>query len=333
MPKKSNEFQRLVYLLQRASSPLGASVTESALELDGTTREPREIDVCIKCHGENDVHFRIAVEAKDEKRPMSLERFDAFLGKYLVPGGVTVDKLVVVTKAGFTPRVEERARLLNREGKHPPIDLIKMTDALKPSTWGNCFPDSTTMRFSLPTEMHLTGTRPPLPGHSLAGIVRGKSMIIDEATGHRVSLELFISQHLYPLLLRTKSKQIALLRDRASRSGRTEETPFTCEMVPPALLAHCGRWDRIHGFEGVLRQPTDRHRMKFTRKSIIDVLTGKQRRFAVAEIKSDSLDWQMTFPHGPDSEFAQFEFRKPFMVRLSCSTTKMSAGDRPSGRE
>jgi hypothetical protein len=100
MPKRTNDFQELVALVQKALAPDGAVVTESALVEAGCDGETREIDVLIDTKV-GEYRIRIAVEAKDEGRPMDSTRFESIIGKYLVEGGVRVNKVAVITHQGF----------------------------------------------------------------------------------------------------------------------------------------------------------------------------------------------------------------------------------------
>ncbi len=113
MPRRTNDFQELVALIERAFAPDGAQLIESAMVDSSNGMIAREVDVLVdSIVGE----YRIrAVEAKDESRPMDMTRFEAILGKYFVNGGVEVDKLVVVTRCGFSSSVVERAALVKVE--------------------------------------------------------------------------------------------------------------------------------------------------------------------------------------------------------------------------
>lgn len=132
MPKRTNDFQELVAIIHRALAPKGATVTESALVEIGTEGETREIDVLI----ETAVIYRmkIAVEAKDEHRPMDSTKFESIIGKYFTEGGVKVNKVVVVTHHGFYQPVIERARKLG-------IELLTLTEA-KEVDWSQFRPPS-----------------------------------------------------------------------------------------------------------------------------------------------------------------------------------------------
>jgi hypothetical protein len=118
MPKKTNQFQELVALIERSLAPQDARVTESAL-LSG---DQREIDVLIESKT-GAFTMKVAVEAKDERRKMDIVRFESLIGKYSSGSGVVVDKVVVINRAGFSKQVRERAK---REG----ITLHTLDEAL-----------------------------------------------------------------------------------------------------------------------------------------------------------------------------------------------------------
>jgi len=106
MPKRSNEFQRVVYSIQRALAPKGAKVTESYMTSDGIT--DREVDVLIEGkYGQ--YRLKIAVEAKDHARPLSVVDIESLIGKYQSGTGLKVNKIVVVSKSGFSRAAKEKA--------------------------------------------------------------------------------------------------------------------------------------------------------------------------------------------------------------------------------
>ena len=66
MPKRTNDFQRLVYLV-RVNLANGATVTESKMLRDRVTKRMREVDVCISGHvGTHPV--LVCVECRDHQR-------------------------------------------------------------------------------------------------------------------------------------------------------------------------------------------------------------------------------------------------------------------------
>ncbi|NQT11115.1 MAG: hypothetical protein HQ582_00100 [Planctomycetes bacterium] len=135
MPRRTNDFQELVSLVQKALVPSGAKVTDSALVDVPGMSEPREIDVLIET-AVGPYHLKIAVEAKDNRRKMDSTQFEALMGKYLVEGGVKVSKVVIVTHNGFYEPVIERAKQLGVElltlGEAKNVDWAKFYKASAP---------------------------------------------------------------------------------------------------------------------------------------------------------------------------------------------------------
>jgi hypothetical protein len=111
----------LVALVQRALAPEGAIVRESHLVDAKGEKQAREIDVLIETKV-GEYRIKIAVEAKDEGRPMDSTKFESIMGKYLVEGGIKVNKIVIVTHRGFYEPVVERAKKLD-------VDLLTLTEA------------------------------------------------------------------------------------------------------------------------------------------------------------------------------------------------------------
>lgn len=108
MPQRTNGFQQLVHMIQMAFAPTGAKVTESAMESEG------EIDVLIEVTV-GPYLLKIAVEAKDTKRPLDLPEINQMIGRYKTIGGQPIDKLVVVSRNGYSKRARERAVEANIE--------------------------------------------------------------------------------------------------------------------------------------------------------------------------------------------------------------------------
>ena len=105
MPKRSNDFQKLIHFLETQLSP-GATVTESKEVAEDDTGDTREIDVAI----EGDVgghEVFIGVECRDHARPGDKTWIDGLIGKY---ERLPVDKVVAVAAAGFTKGAAQKAQ-------------------------------------------------------------------------------------------------------------------------------------------------------------------------------------------------------------------------------
>jgi len=71
MPKRSNEFQRLIYLIQKQVSP-NASVNESKLLLDDRSRAKTEVDIVIESEIAG-ISIVVGVECTASQRPATVE--------------------------------------------------------------------------------------------------------------------------------------------------------------------------------------------------------------------------------------------------------------------
>lgn len=127
MPARTNEFQELVALIERALAPQGAKIRQSVMESVPGLSSPREIDVLVEGQF-GSVHMKIAYEAKNERRRIDVITVESLIGKYRGPGSVSVDKFVLVSSRGFTKGAIEKAKLAD-------IELITLQEA-KSKDWG-----------------------------------------------------------------------------------------------------------------------------------------------------------------------------------------------------
>jgi hypothetical protein len=150
MPKRTNDFQQLVHMIQSAFAPVGAKVTESAMVPGQGTM--REIDVLIESEFVL-YSIKIAVEAKDEGRPLEVGHIEQIIGKYLGTGSIPANKVVVVARHGFTKAARERAADAN-------IDLFTL-HAVTRSDWTNLVPQHLVIKIP----PHIDGWEfvPPVP--------------------------------------------------------------------------------------------------------------------------------------------------------------------------
>lgn len=174
MPKRTNEFQKLVSLIHKAFAPQRAKVTESALDDHG-----REIDVLIESQV-GPYRIKIAVEAKDEGRKMDSTKFESIIGKYFGEGGVKVNKVVVVTHRGFYQPVIDRAKDLG-------IELLTLQEA-KETDWQQ-FPVRGTISFSMPPHICQIHFAPPIEVDSPKRLWHKARMICPHGHDHGTPME------------------------------------------------------------------------------------------------------------------------------------------------
>jgi hypothetical protein len=107
MPKRSNEFQRLIHLIFEHLAPT-ASVRESAMVMEAGIPTPteREVDILVESEIAG-VPFRMAVECRGRGRKDDIGWVDCLVGKY---AHLPIDKIVAVSKSGLTPAAIEKAQ-------------------------------------------------------------------------------------------------------------------------------------------------------------------------------------------------------------------------------
>jgi len=119
MPKRTNEFQRIVAYIYSQIVPAGGRVTESAFLREDGTGEPREVDVLIE-HNIAGHDIKIAVECRDYTRDQNLEWIDNLIGKY---SHLTANKVVAVSSSPFSEASKTKAAKVN-------IEAITVNEAL-----------------------------------------------------------------------------------------------------------------------------------------------------------------------------------------------------------
>src|SRR5688500_1563002 len=109
MPKRSNDFQKFVALIERLAASPTARVIESSLEPESKIKMAREIDILIE-DTINGFALRLAIECRDHVRKQDVTWIDELIGKYR---DVEVDTIVAVSRSGFTDGALAKARQEN----------------------------------------------------------------------------------------------------------------------------------------------------------------------------------------------------------------------------
>lgn len=109
MPARTNPYQELVVLIERALAGPGVEIKQSVLEaVPGQTRL-REVDI-LRTTTEGTRVTRVAIEVKDEKRPIDVERVEMYFGKFTGKSAFPVDQVILVARRGFTSTAREKAK-------------------------------------------------------------------------------------------------------------------------------------------------------------------------------------------------------------------------------
>lgn len=104
MPRRTNPFQKLIHTIQHELAH-EAVVTESKMLSNILTGSPVEVDVVIEAET-GGIPLIIGIECKAEARTVTVEWVREMLGKHR---DLPTDKLVLVSRSGFTPEAERYA--------------------------------------------------------------------------------------------------------------------------------------------------------------------------------------------------------------------------------
>lgn len=108
MPPRSNEFQRLMFYLQRHRAPEMA-ITESRMLLPKDGGSPREVDICIEgpFAGHNAV---VSIECADLSRTADVTWVEKMAAKHAY---LPTNVLILASASGFTADARRRAEAEN----------------------------------------------------------------------------------------------------------------------------------------------------------------------------------------------------------------------------
>lgn len=105
MPKRTNDFQKLILLLHQQLGPEGATVTESNLIRDEDTGDLREVDITVE-YGEGDRHITVLIECRNHRRAQTVHWVEELIGKYVNRQGRAI---VAVSASGFSRSAKRKA--------------------------------------------------------------------------------------------------------------------------------------------------------------------------------------------------------------------------------
>jgi hypothetical protein len=110
MPKRSNEFQKLILLVKQQITE-NATVTESKMLTDRVTGTEREVDVCIESSISGH-SILISIECTDIQRPADVTWVEKLKAKHeRLPTNI----LVLISHSGFTPEAINVAKIYGFE--------------------------------------------------------------------------------------------------------------------------------------------------------------------------------------------------------------------------
>jgi hypothetical protein len=109
MPARTNDFQKLVKIINHSLAPVDAKVTESAMLYDSESDTDREVDILIESSVLN-CNIKIGIECTEVKRPVDVKMIESFKEKHRK---LNINQTVIVSKNGFTNPAKNYAKKNN----------------------------------------------------------------------------------------------------------------------------------------------------------------------------------------------------------------------------
>ncbi|NQZ11763.1 MAG: restriction endonuclease [Algicola sp.] len=106
MPARTNEFQKLVKVINHSLAPSNAKITESAMLYDPESEIDREIDILIESNLLN-CNIKIGVECTAVARPLDVRAIESFREKHRKVG---INQIIVVSEKGFSSAAKKYAK-------------------------------------------------------------------------------------------------------------------------------------------------------------------------------------------------------------------------------
>jgi hypothetical protein len=145
MMKKGKRLERLVYIVNEALKDIPETRISSNVKLENKSGRKREIDVLIETKI-NGIEIKIAIECKDYRGAIAVEKIEAFKSKCDRIKGIT--KKVIVASNGYQADAIEAADDFN-------IDLYRFDDISKDDvlSWFPIYMIKATIKIQLPIKL------------------------------------------------------------------------------------------------------------------------------------------------------------------------------------
>lgn len=119
MPKRTNEYQKLILAINQHLASSDAIVTESKMLWDPLSEQDREVDILIEDNS-GPYKVTIGIECTAKSRPIGVPTMEQLINKHKSVG---IQKTVIVSKSGFAVSAKKYAKKMQ-------IDAISFGQAL-----------------------------------------------------------------------------------------------------------------------------------------------------------------------------------------------------------
>lgn len=215
MPRRSNDFQRLVFLI-KSQLAIGATVTESKLMADRQTGAAREVDIVVETTVAGHAVI-LSIECRDHRRVADVGWVEQMIGKHQ---RLPSHALVLASRAGFTAEARRVAELAG-------VQLLSLDEATAEGV-ASLLADSSRLWFKI---FDLSPTKVVATTESI-GDIASERVVLD------IDTSIFAAPGL--LLGSAHSIVVSLLRDKhavslLARDGMSDHKFFVLGWPTPSL--------------------------------------------------------------------------------------------------
>jgi hypothetical protein len=277
-------------MIQHALAPSGAKVTESTLASDPGTFGEREIDILIET-AVGPYTIKIAVEAKHEGRKMDSTKFESILGKYLVEGGVKVNKIVIVTHHGFFQPVIDRAKQLR-------VDLFTLEQA-KALDWASLLPQQ--LNFNIPPHLCGFGVFPEIPSEVKDDVLRNGCLTCVHGHNHGTLLN-FLGRVFIPGFFRDNLTVLPQMAELAKNGTSGEaKADVSARLGHPMILSNGGQRFPVERIDFRIHLVSATGQMEYS-LCRLNALEGETTELQLGEAIIAGKRIRLMMPNGTKSE-------------------------------
>lgn len=329
-----NPFQELVDLILTSLKAKGdrvlSAVQSPSEDLPGKTRD---VDVLLITF-EGGKRVRVAFEAKDEKRPTTIERVEQYWGKYFSPKArVPVERLVMISRHGFTKGAVAKASLLG-------VKLLTLDEA-KQYDWAEVgwkqaqdFSKIKSLKVEFPPHIDRIDIKPRLPAAVKEAVIRHGQLHGPKCSANCLHGTL-LTWARRNALQSSRPEMVAGIEDMKARALTDPNGARVVVEAPLELgmtfVRHAGRSYPIESVEVELH--TVNGTASATCKSYSLAGDGSEQNFHHLKAELGNFSFQMVLKHGDGPSNLAIKAKNHFMEKAATKPKAAPANRRKNPRE
>lgn len=260
MPKRTNEFQQIIYMIQKQLANT-AVVTESKMLKNTRTGALAEVDIAIEVKV-GGIPLKIGVECTAKGRPATVEWVREMIGKHQ---DLPINKSILVSKMGYTPEAL-------RTAKAHDFSAIMLEEAEK-LNWETFVEDIESLILGSFAFTAKGGSvqydKSELDGHEIT--IRPELQIIEEGRDIPVSFAEYVNG-----IIGNKHVVEQVMQDwlKVTREERSTSFDFTVSMTPSTttnIATDAGRLCRVKSIDVIVHAELESTPLSLKSAKFLDV--------------------------------------------------------------